>query len=141
MKKTISWATLIILIFWGINSSAQRIKTVDFIKILNGKEKEALFFYENNWKAFREEALQKGYINSFEILKTRPDSSGDFDLVLLTEYPDSNAYKQIEDHFKEFNKNRKLSPEIQKNLEDRKNFSKYLFGKNAEVIFRSNRKE
>lgn len=122
---------------WCLNTSAQRIKTVDFIKILNDNETEALFFYENNWKAFREYALKKGYISSFELLKTQPDSLGDFDLILLTEYPDSNAYNRIEEHFKEFGMNRKISPEVKKNLDNRRNFSKYLFGKKSEVIYRS----
>src|SRR5690606_7094746 len=57
---------------------AQKISTLDIVSIKQQYEKEALFFYEQNWKVFREEALNRKYISGYQLLRKPPDSIGHF---------------------------------------------------------------
>ncbi len=90
-------------IFAVQDSTAQASKTVtlmDFVKIKEGKTAEAMFFYENNWKPYRDMAIRKGVIQSYEIVKARPDSLSNFDLILITVYKDSAQHAQSEENFR-----------------------------------------
>ncbi len=94
--------SVLLLLFSAITiaSHAQTVLVMDFVKIRNGKEAEALFFYENNWKLYRDIALEKGFITAYRLEKTTADSSASFDLVLITEYADSSMYRKSEDNFR-----------------------------------------
>ena len=72
----------------------------DFVRIKAGHRTEALFFYEHNWKLYRDTALARGLISGYRLLETTPDSLGQFDLVLLTAYPDSAARARSESGFR-----------------------------------------
>ena len=75
---------LMIIIFLPFSSLAE-VVTVDFVKVLNGNDEEAVFYYENNWKQHRIEAAKRGYISSFKLLiKTSDD--GQTDILLITGY-------------------------------------------------------
>lgn len=73
--------------------------TLDIIECRPGYERECLYFYENNWKLFREEALDRNFISGYQILRTAPDSISAVTLLLLTEYPDSTTFAETEDNF------------------------------------------
>ena len=89
------------------------ISTIDFVKIKDGKRQEALFFYENNWKVYRDIALEKGYIKSYRLLTTIADTTANFDLILVTEYADSSQYKIREERFQQIIKaNRPDGPKL-----------------------------
>jgi len=75
------------------------ISVIDFVKIMNNHKAEAIYFYTNNWVVYREVALNKNQILSYQILQTRPDSSLDFDLILTTVYKDSAQFKESEINF------------------------------------------
>ena len=75
------------------------ISVIDFVKIKNNHRAEALYFYTNNWIVYREEALKRNEILSYQILQTRPDSLLDFDLILTTIYKDSNQLTASETNF------------------------------------------
>jgi|GEM_PF-406872 hypothetical protein len=75
------------------------IRIMDFVKIKPGKEAEALFFYENNWKIFREKALAQGYISNYELIRVKASESVNFDLILMTEFPDATSLEKVEDNF------------------------------------------
>lgn len=77
----------------------ETITLMDFVKIKNGKRDEAMFFYENNWKVYREAALKKGIIQSFEIIEIMPDEKNQFDLILITRFTDEEQYKASEKNF------------------------------------------
>lgn len=84
-------------------AAAQNNSTVtlmDFVKIKEGKTAEAMFFYENNWKAYRDMALKKNIIQSYEMVKARPDSLDNFDLILITVYKDSAQFAKSEENFR-----------------------------------------
>ncbi len=72
---------------------------MDFVKIKNGKRDEAMFFYENNWKIYREAALKQGIIQSFEIVEIAPNESNQFDLILITRYKNEEQHKNSEKNF------------------------------------------
>ncbi|MEO6633009.1 MAG: hypothetical protein ABIN13_14845 [Mucilaginibacter sp.] len=87
---------------WLIFTAAapQPVSVIDFVKIKNNKREEALYFYHNNWKVYREIALKKGYISSYNMLLTRPGSSS-YDIMLITTYKDSIQQKNSEANFAE----------------------------------------
>ena len=119
------------------SSHAQKvISTIDFVKIKNDHRPEALFYYENNWRLFRDIALEKNYIKSYKLLTTRPDTtSNNFDLILITEYSDSTQFKLNEQRFQEIIKTSR--PSGSKLLNDLKpnDFRQLLFFKQTETIF------
>jgi hypothetical protein len=73
---------------------------MDFVKIKDGKKAEAMYFYENNWKLYREEALKRKIIHSYRLVEAVPDSVGNFDLILVTVYNDSVQYPKSEENFR-----------------------------------------
>lgn len=79
--------------------SDETIVLMDFVKIKNGKRDEAMFFYENNWKIYREIALKKGFIQSFELIEIAPNEKNQFDLILITRYAGEEQFKTSEKNF------------------------------------------
>ena len=73
---------------------------MDFVKIKEGKKAEALYFYENNWKLYREIALKKKVIESYQLMEVAQDSLSNFDLILITSYRDSLQFLQSEENFR-----------------------------------------
>jgi hypothetical protein len=136
MKKII----LITLLFNAQALFAQyqnSISTIDFVKIKNEKRNEALFFYENNWKIYRDIAIAKDFIKSYKLISTSSDSTANFDLLLITEYKDSIQYNLREERFqkiiKEINPN---GPKLLNNFKP-SDFRINLFYKEANTIFSS----
>ena len=89
-------------IIFGLTSFdcfSQSIVTFDIVTIDNRYEKEAMYFYNENWKKFREEAIKQGFISGFEMLKTETDEKNTFQLFLITRYPDSETFKKMEENF------------------------------------------
>lgn len=111
--------------------SSSVLKTMDYVEILEGNRKEALYFYENNWAKFRAYAAYHGYIKGFRI-QLMPDADA-YDIVLETEYADSTQLIAIEEHFSNWIKTRP-SPDLLNDIKPdgfRKNvkhetFSTYL---------------
>lgn len=73
--------------------------TIDFVKIKDGKRPETLYFYENNWKPYREAALKRGIIHSYELLEPVPVTTAPFDLILVTRYNGEEQHKNSEKNF------------------------------------------
>ncbi len=120
-------------------SMAQRYTSVDIVNINARYENEAMYFYRENWQAFRKAALEKGIISGYEMLRTETDSTNHFQLILMTEYPDKASFEKREDHFGPIMK--AISPNGPKMLNsiDRKVFLEYLSGYDAQRVL-SNRK-
>ncbi|KAA3638014.1 MAG: hypothetical protein DWQ02_05725 [Bacteroidetes bacterium] len=119
----------IILSFSSIVYAQQddRITTIDFVQILKDNKDEAVFYYQNNWKVLRDMAVNKGYIDSYQVLETPFSETEPFHLMLITTYANEAQYDLREDHFGELIKERgdlKL-------LNEKKpgEFRKVLFGK------------
>lgn len=115
------------------NKSGSEIITVaDFVKIKNGKRDEAIFYYENNWKIYREIALKKGFIHSYEIIETKPDASAantDFDLILITRYADEKHYQDSEKNFQPILKEVRPNGAMLKNDLKPEDFRQNVFAK------------
>ena len=131
--------TIVILIACCVTVYAQSsITKIDFVKIKEGKKTESLYFYENNWKVYRDIALQKGYIKSYQLLLTVADSLSNFDLMLITEYADSAQEKLSEERFQQIIKEtRPNGPKLSNNLKPNE-FRQNLYLKNAQTLFSSN---
>lgn len=98
--------TILFLIVLGINFIAygqqdDRISTIDYVQILNGNKAEAVYYYQNNWRALRKMALENDYIDSFQILETPFTEEEPFQLMLITTYANKEQYDLREDHFGE----------------------------------------
>lgn len=74
--------------------------TIDFVKVLHDRKAETLYYYENNWKKLREDAIKKGYIRSFQLLVNESSEEKDYDILLLTEYGTQEQYDKKEEHFR-----------------------------------------
>ncbi len=97
--------TILLLIVLSLNSIVygqqdERISTIDFVQILNENKAEAYYYYQNNWKALRNRALENDYIHSFQILETPFTEEDPFQLMLITTYANKEQYDLREDHFR-----------------------------------------
>jgi len=139
------WVALLYLLFAiQQNGSAQQnqpVSVMDFVKIRDGKKAEALYYYENNWKVYREVAVEKGLIHSYQLMITTPDSLNNFDLILVTTYKDSAQYLKSEENFQPLLK--ELRPNGPKLLNELKpaDFRQNVFAKIARPIFSSAKKQ
>jgi thiol-disulfide isomerase/thioredoxin len=73
--------------------------TIDFVKIVSGRRQEAVFFYENNWKVYRDEAVRRGIIDSYELVEASSEKNADFDLMLVTRYRGKEQQQASEKNF------------------------------------------
>lgn len=134
MKKVIV-AILLLCAKFSSGQNAANIVTIDFVKILNGHEPEALFFYQNNWKAMRDLAVKKGYIHAYRLIQTTPDSAANYNLLLMTEYTDSAQYELRETRFQELMRSgQQKGPQLLNDLKPAE-FRKVVFSKNSSVVF------
>ncbi|MEJ0031607.1 MAG: hypothetical protein WDO15_15070 [Bacteroidota bacterium] len=91
--------TIIIALLLAGKVATAQVTTVDVVKVKGEYEKEAVYFYDNNWKVFREKALERKYISGFELVKSKPDTTGVLTIVLITRYPSEGLYAEAEKNF------------------------------------------
>ncbi|WP_425390462.1 hypothetical protein [Ekhidna sp.] len=123
MKKLLTLLLLLVSVF----ASAQKISTMDFVQVQNNNHDEAIFYYENNWLKLREMAVERGYIDSFEILQTKSSAEAPFHLILKTTYPNRAAFDKAEERFQELIKEK--GPLQLLNEKSPGEFRKILFSK------------
>ena len=132
-----------LLLFANISfgQSETTITTIDFVKIKNNKRQEALYFYENNWKVYRDIALKNDYIKSYKLLTTSADTTANFDLILITEYADSSQFKLNEERFQQIIKaTRPNGPKLLNELKPN-DIRQNLFFKTTETLFSADKKK
>lgn len=123
-------------LFFG-SKHTKTISTIDFVKIKDNRQPEAIFFYKNNWKIFRDIAIKEGYIKSYNILTTIADSKANFDLILITEFADSSQLKLSEERFAQIIKSiRNNGPKLLNELKP-KDFREMAFYKQTTTLFNS----
>ncbi|WP_430467265.1 hypothetical protein [Winogradskyella ouciana] len=81
--------------------SNEKITTIETVEILNDNSEEAIYYFKSNWKQLRIKAIEKGYIHSFQFLKTTYSDETPFHLVLITTYSDKAQYDKREAYFSE----------------------------------------
>lgn len=130
MKRVILLFTFV-SVFNCFAQKDEKISTLDFVEVLNNNHAEAAFFYENNWKKLREIALEKGYIHSFQLLKTEATEDYPISFVLITTYSNQGQFDLREKHFSEV---MEIKGELEL-LNDKKpgEFRKTLFSKENSV--------
>ena len=112
---------------------AQSISTLEFVGVIDGHRNEAKFYFENNWKFLRIEAIKKGYIDSYELLISDSEDREIFDILLMTTYRDQKQYKNREKHFAEIMKeNEERGLKLLNKLKP-KEFRQSLFAKTAYI--------
>ena len=111
MKIRFIFFLLLVIAFVGCKSSQSattkkqdKISTIDLVQIINNNKEEAIFYYKNNWKVLREMALEKGYIDSFELFEMTADKDDPFEIILITTYKNEWQYEKREEHFTEIMK-------------------------------------
>ncbi|MBC2844087.1 hypothetical protein H7F21_03205 [Winogradskyella flava] len=95
---------LIITLFFsylGFAQTNKKITTIETVEILNNNTKEAVYYFQNNWKQLRLRALDKGYIESFQLLETSFSNETPFHFVLVTTYANKKQFEDREVHFQE----------------------------------------
>lgn len=120
---------------------AQEISTVDFMKTIDNNHEELIYYYENNWKIFRDIALERGFIESYELMTTEADSVADFDVILITKYRNQEEYDKAEERFQQIIKEVDEKRGGLQLLNEKKpnEFRTSVFNKNTTSIFlRSN---
>jgi len=85
------------------------VAVTELVKILGGNRSEAVFYFRNNWKVLREEALKRGLVESFEMQVAEPGQEGEFEIVLITRFKDRAQHAAAEDNFRKLIK--ELRPE------------------------------
>lgn len=75
------------------------ISVVEFVKIKDGKRDEARYYYENNWRAYRAEAVKRGVIDSYEYVEVATPNNTAFDIILTTRYKGESQFKNSEKAF------------------------------------------
>lgn len=130
--------------FSGMPIMAQISKPVvlmDFVKIKEGKKAETMYFYENNWKLYREAAMKKKIIESYQLVESVPDSLNNFDLILITVYSDSVQYAKSEANFAPVLKEiRPNGPVLLNNLKPAQ-FRQNVFVKITRPVFSSDKRK
>lgn len=111
----------------GSTSSNDVYITADFVKIKEGRRIEAIYFYENNWKIYRDAAIKRGIIHSYELIEAKSEKNVDFDLILVTRYKGEEQYKNSEKNFEPLLKEIRPSGPMLKNALKPEEFRQNVF--------------
>ena len=101
MKKLFLFILVFCVNFCVFSQQDTKISTIDFVQILNNNKKENVYYYENNWEVLRKMAIQKSYIDSYQLLETKPTNDAPFSFILITTYKNKTQFDAREKHFEE----------------------------------------
>ena len=116
---------------------SQTVSVMDFVKVEEGRQAEAMYFYEQNWKMYRQLALKKGYITDYRIEKTQGDSAAPFNLILITEYKDSISHAKSEENFSDILKTTRPNGPLLLNELKPADFRQPVFVKVTHTVYRN----
>jgi len=128
---------VICFLLMSFSGAAQTISVMDFVQVKESRRAEAVYFYENNWKLYRDIALKKGFILSYRLEEVMSDTAGSFNLVLITEYRDSIFYHHSEANFREILSTARPNGPLLMNHLQPAEFRTNLFVKITRNLFRS----
>ncbi|MEP6946550.1 MAG: redoxin domain-containing protein [Acidobacteriota bacterium] len=74
-------------------------ETIDFIKIKDGRRDDARYYYENNWRFFRDAAVKRGVVDSYEYIDATSEKDAAFDIILITRYRGEEQFRNSEKGF------------------------------------------
>lgn len=88
---------LFLLVSSGVFAQQTKVMLVDVMRINRDHKAEATFYFENNWKLFRDEAVKQGVITGYQFYETNND--GQLEFVLITEFENEEQYANGETNF------------------------------------------
>ena len=96
-------SALLLFLFFSTSGFAQdqKFSLIDFVQIIDNNKEEAVFYYQNNWKQLRISALEKDYIESYQLLETEPTEDAPFELILITTFSNEAQFAKREENFQE----------------------------------------
>ncbi|WP_299117396.1 hypothetical protein [uncultured Winogradskyella sp.] len=92
---------VLLFCYIGYSQTNEKITTIETVEILNNSTDEAVYYFQNNWKQLRVKAVNKGYIHSYQLLKTSYNEETPFHLILITTYSNKKQFEKREAHFRE----------------------------------------
>ena len=72
---------------------------MNFVEILNDNKEEAIYYYENNWKVLRDQAIERGFISSYQLLEVPYSEEAPFHIILVTSFATQEQYDAVEENF------------------------------------------
>jgi hypothetical protein len=95
-QKIVFGALVLSLALLSVSVYAQMVRpyrngsvwTLSFIRIKPGMDSAYLNYVANDWKRIQEAAKKEGLILSYKVLVTEGHTTGDWDLILMTEVKD-----------------------------------------------------
>ncbi len=100
---TAALAASLLLLAVGVYAQVSRpyrngsVWDVAFIRMKPGMETAYLNYVATDWKREQEESKKAGLILSYKVLTTEPHNTGDFNMMLMTEYKDLASMEANED--------------------------------------------
>ncbi len=131
--------TTIMLVFSQLSFAQGEVKSIDFVKILNNNQEEARYYFENNWKILRENAIKKDYIKSYDYAEVKNSSGNEFDIMLITTYKNQAQADARENNFAELIKERGETKLL--NQKKSNEFRKIVYSQNMIVSASTNPEE
>lgn len=88
--------TVSIVVFAQVNRPYRNgsVWSIGFIRMKPGMETAYLSYVAGDWKREQESLKKDGQILSYKVLQTEAHGSGDWNLMLLTEYKDLATYER-----------------------------------------------
>jgi hypothetical protein len=115
------------------------LETIDFIKVKDGKRDEARYYYENNWRFYRDAAVKRGVIDSFEYIDVQSDTDASFDIILITRYRGEEQYRNREKAFEPIIKELTPNGPFLKGISKPDEFRQVVYSYTGKAIFTSSK--
>ncbi|MGH9873751.1 MAG: hypothetical protein ACRD9S_14980 [Pyrinomonadaceae bacterium] len=105
LRRTLIGSFVLLLLIAGISVFAQMnrpyrngsVWNVSFIRIKPGMDSAYLSYLAGPWKANQEAAKKEGLILSYKVIATEGHNTGDWNLMLMTEFKDLATMEANED--------------------------------------------
>lgn len=119
----------IVLSFYAICNGQQdeRMSLMIFVEILNDNKEEAIFYYQNNWAAIADMGIERGWMESQQILETPYSEEEPYHLILIVTFFNEEQYDNREEPYFELKK--EFGPEKFMNDKKPDEFRKELYKK------------
>lgn len=111
------------------------LETIDFVKVKDGKRDEARYYYENNWRFYRAEAVKRGVIDSFEYIDVTSGNDNAFDIILITRYRGEEQFERSEAAFAPIIKDLTPNGPFLKGNSKPDEFRKVVYSYSGKVVF------
>lgn len=85
----------------GASEPGGSVWAVDLVRTLPGRQTEYLRSIEANWAGARDIARERGVVLSYRALAAVPDEERGWDVLLMTEYADTESWERREEAFQE----------------------------------------